>query len=86
MTLHLHIDRIILHDVPPGSLDRAQLQLAVQQELGRALTASTMHRWRENMAVPDLPVARIEVDHRGLAAGIAGGVAGALSGLGGHRP
>ncbi|HEY5151338.1 MAG TPA: hypothetical protein VIJ23_16275 [Mycobacterium sp.] len=87
MTIHLHVDRVVLHDLPAGSLSRTQLQQAVQQELGRALASSALHGWSgPGVAVPDLPPVSVTTTPQGLPAGIAGGVAGALSELGGGRP
>ncbi|HZM66420.1 MAG TPA: hypothetical protein VFC16_09000 [Nakamurella sp.] len=86
MTVHLHIDHIVLYDQPNGELSRAQLQQAVQQELGRTLTESALHSWAgPGVAVPDLPAVSVNTTPKGLPAGIANGVAGALSGLAGGR-
>lgn len=84
MTVHLHIDRIVVFDLPDDALSRTQLEQAVQQELSRALTGSVLHGWAgPGLAVPDLPPVSITAGRTGLPAGIANGVAGAIAGLSG---
>lgn len=86
MTVHLHIDHIVVYDQPHGELSRAELQQAVHQELDRLLTRSALHRWAgPGIAVPDLPAVTVDTTPKGLPAAIANGVAGALSGLAGDR-
>lgn len=82
MTVHLHIDRIVVFDPPDDGLSRTQLLHAVQQELGRALAGSALHGWAgPGLAVPDLPPISITAAETGLPAGVANGVAGAIAGL-----
>jgi hypothetical protein len=78
MSIRLHVDRVVLYDMPAETIDRAQLQELLQQEL-RATLAQAPIAWTSNAVAALPPVhARLDATPAGLAGGIATAVAGAL--------
>jgi hypothetical protein len=63
MRIHLHIERLILDGLPVTSLQGPQILAAVEQELGRLLTAhGLLDELRGGIAVPRVRAGAIQLE------------------------
>lgn len=56
MTLHLHIDRLILNDINLTPSQRRLLQSAVESELSRLLSERGASHFQQNQAIASLSI------------------------------
>jgi hypothetical protein len=68
MTIHVHIERLILEGLPLGPGAGARMQAAVEAELARLLAVGSTaeggiaRAWPEGGAVPAVPAAPIQLN------------------------
>jgi hypothetical protein len=62
MTIHIHIDRLVLDGIEMSQRERPLLQTAVETELARLLTEDGLTR-QANVALRDIPAEPIQLSH-----------------------
>lgn len=88
MNIHLHIERLILEDLPAGHAHGLHLRVAIEKELARLLATGGLRReLRDGAAVPSLRAGELQVAHEMPAARMGQGIARAIhEGIGAPAP
>jgi hypothetical protein len=83
MSVHLHIDRLVLDGVNVRAADRPRLQAAIESELARLIAGGGIsHELAQGIALPSVRAPRISLanDVQQLGTSIAGSVYGGVGG------
>ena len=88
MNIHVHIERLIVEDLPAGHAQGPYIGAAIEKELARLLAGGGLRReLRSATAVPRVRGGELQVVHEMPAARIAQGIARAIhEGIGAPAP